>query len=441
MAPSGKLRSKGSDANLIFSLWLLTTRSMGFIYGSATATVVVLQQLTWKILKQNVYKPSVSALSFDEMAALEKDLWIKSPWTYQEIVNSRNTIFTCQHIEEKGLYMRGEQMLNCVGFSLEQWKKNDQKGEVAVIKTFPNLNAISDTYADAIMAEYLGRNAFMVLSNMALRRYDPTMGSNHILASLGALTKTASWTTKNGTISERVNMFMEICEAGGDYSFIYTKDIRDEVPGRRWRPNPTQPEPCTIKTEGENQINHGHRNLAVVLSWHSWCNPIGDTQRGRHDSVGFWLAKMVPLQSSTRMSQAASSKLATWLCGGMDKSPSPGFAGNQLRLKGDGDGDGVKLEDAMFAAISSMGFSGSPEAHVCNSGVFFSQLPLADKSNVEMFAAASISWMFGSPGLARWTERPSGNGETGGETRVVKYAAGVFAGIVDSDLADWLLMI
>jgi hypothetical protein len=88
-----------------------------------------------------------------------------------------------------------------------------------------------------------------------------------------------------------------------------------------------------------------------------------------------------------------------------------------------------------------MGFSGSPEAHVCSSGVFFSQLPLADKSNVEMFAAASISWMFGSPGLARWTERPSGNGETDGETHIVKYAAGVFAGIVDDDLADWLLMI
>src|SRR4030088_3136568 len=109
---------------------------MGFIYGSATSTIVVLQQLTWDVVERRANKKSPDALSFDEMELLEEDLWIRSPWTYQEIVNSRVTRFACIRPEGKGLSVDCERLLNCIGFSLEKWKKDDRKGEGAAVKTF-----------------------------------------------------------------------------------------------------------------------------------------------------------------------------------------------------------------------------------------------------------------------------------------------------------------
>jgi hypothetical protein len=416
---------------------------MGFIYGSATSTVVVLQHAAWTIFERHANVTSVNALSFDEMAILEKDVWIRSPWTYQEIVNSRAPIFTGMHPEGKGHYIPGERLLNCIGLSLEKWKKDDRKGEGTVVKTFPNLNSMADTVVDWLMADYLERYALGVLSNMALRRYEPTMETNRILASLGALTATASWTTKHGTTPELVNMFMEICEERNDYSFIYTKDIRDEAAGRRWRPNPEQPQHNMIGTAAGNHRDGNEkqeaRNLNAILTWHSWGNPIGDTQRGRHDSAGFWLAKMVPLQPSTTMSARARLKLTEWLRGPEQplSASDQGFAGRQLQLEGDGSG-GVKLEDAMLLALSSIGFSGNTEPQVCTTGVFFSQQPITGRANVEIFAAASIAWAFGAPGLARWTEQ--GVEDVSAEAGITKYTAGVFAGVVDESLAVWLLM-
>jgi hypothetical protein len=416
---------------------------MGFIYGSATSTIVVLQKLAWTIFERHANMTSINALSFDEMAILEKDVWVRSPWTYQEIVNSQAPIFTGMHPERKGHYIPGERLLNCIGFSLEKWKKEGRKVEGAVLKMFPNLSAMEDTAADWLMAGYLDRYAFGVLSNMALRRYEPAMETNRILASLGALTTTASWTTKHGTTSELVSMFMEICEARNDYSFIYTKDIRDETAGRRWRPNPEQPRYKMTETPAGNQGDGNEkqeaRNLNPILAWHSWGNPLGDTQRGRHDSAGFWLAKMAPLQPSTTMSAKARSRLTEWLRGPEQpqSASNQGFTGKQLQLEGDGN-RGVKLEDAILLALSSIGFSGSPEPQVCTTGVFFSQQPLAGKANVEMFATVSIAWAFGAPGLARWTEHKAGDMSAG--AGVIKYTAGVFAGVVDESLAAWLLM-
>ena len=390
---------------------------MGFIYNAAASVIVIIQDPAWSVIITASEAASPEAISYQDMQYLELDSWVSSVWTYQELVNQPKLFFAPAHPEGRHLIVEAQRFFNCVGFSLHQWKKDMGKTASDVLDAFPRLNTMEDTLADREMAAYLKRTALSVLSNMALRTFDSSFPGNRLLASIGALTQDVSWGPPSTTLSDLSEKVMSSCEAVNDYSFTYTTDIRDDTPGLRWRPSRNQVESDPSKPA----------HLIPILSWSSWGDPFGETQRGHKDDKGFWLDNMIRLQPSEKVNEEATQMLRKWLYGSEDENKPGNIIGGFFRLE---NGDEVDLSEVMFEALKKMLFTGSPKPVICEDGLFFSSPPLSGLEEVEIFATASIRWMFGSPGLVRWRD--------GGDT---KYSAGVFAGTVKRENAESLLMV
>jgi hypothetical protein len=381
---------------------------MGFIYSAAISVIIVLQRPIWEIIESVSSKVSPRALSYKEMQILEQDSWISRVWTYQELVNSCEAFFTTLESAAQGHAIEAQRFFNCVGF-LDQWKRVTGKGESAVLEEFHNLSTLEDTLADRQMGNYLDRAALRVLSNMALRKFDPQFPQNRLLACLGALTQDASWGPASTTLAELAEKLMSICESNGDYSFIYTSDIRNHTPGMRWRPSPLQ-----IRSNGP-------MHLIPVVNWHTW-----GTQNGHRDVRGFWLDNMVPLKPAETINEEAEKRLERFIYGFEDPEQPDTITGGVFRRR---ECEDKGLSQAVLKFLRMIGFKGDGDPQVCKTGLFFSQFILNGRDSVEVYAAAGIRWMFGSPGLARWKE--------GGE---IMYCAGVFAGTVKIEVAESLLI-
>ncbi|TVY87755.1 hypothetical protein LAWI1_G007275 [Lachnellula willkommii] len=384
---------------------------MGWIYSAATSVLIVLQPSIWHIIASVSAEKSPRALTYAEMQILEQDTWINRVWTYQELVNADAVYFTTLELEPAGAghAMRADRFFNCVGFSLETWKRATGQGHIAVLETFHNLDTLQDTLADRQLGEYLHRTAFGVLSNMALRKFDAAFPQNRLLASLGALSQDVSWGPLSTTLAELAEKLMAICEAKGDYSFVYTSDVRETLPGRRWRPGPSQ------ITASEPV------NLVPVANWSNW-----GAQNGHRDSKGFWLDEMVQLKPADRIDEEVENVLDKILYG----SPAleqPGVVTHGIFRRKEGEEE--ELSRVMLRFLRKIGFKGYGEPLVCKQGLFFSQLGLESCESVEIYAASSLRWRFGSPGLATWKE----NGES-------RYCAGVFVGVSTTEVPQSILL-
>jgi hypothetical protein len=371
--------------------------------------MIVLQQSIWKIIESASSEVSPRALSYEEMQILERDSWINRVWTYQELVNGSDTFFTTLEPEAQGHAIRAEKFFNCVGFSLDQWKKITGKAYSEVLEEFHNLNTLEDTLADRQMGNYLDRVGLRVLSNMAHRNFDPKYPQNRLLACLGALTQDASWGPPSPILEELAEKLMSVCESNGDYSFIYTSDIRNHTSGMRWRPSAFQPQ------------SNGPIHLVPVANWHTW-----GTQGGHRDLRGLWLDKMVQLKPAETIDDEIEKDLERFLYGSKDLQQPDTIIGGMFRRN---EGEDGELSQVMLRFLNKIGFKGYGEPQVCNTGLFFSQFTLDSRDSVEMYAASGIQWMFGSPGLARWKE---------GEEFM--YCAGIFTGAVKREVADSLLI-
>ncbi|KAG0652602.1 N-acetyltransferase ats1 [Hyphodiscus hymeniophilus] len=324
-----------------------TLESMGFIYSKAVSVIVVLQGPAWEIVKKAASSNTAMQLSLGEMEDLELDTWISRVWTYQEMVNNNRVYFTTFDPVGQQVIVPYEPLLNCVGYSSARWTKDTETSTAEFQLKFPNLNNLADTLLDATVSGYLERSALGVLSNMSARRYDPQYPGNRLLASLGALTQKPSWSPA-AALSELAEKLMSTCEEVNDYSFIYTCDERDERPGLGWRPNPDQPE----------RSDERSAHLIPVLSWTSYGEPFGSTQRAHRDSQGLWLDNMIPLRTSGHLNVKVKQRLEMWLYGGEkdpehpEQVPGVGFLGRGERGKSD-------LIPAIFRSIQIVGFTGS----------------------------------------------------------------------------------
>lgn len=411
-------RLKGPFSKTYFNkMYMLTFRSMGHIYSAAESVIIIIQDPAWKIILEASSGKTPDALSYDDMQALEGDKWITSVWTYQELVNARKIHFAPIHPEGYDSIVKGDRFFNCTGFSLEQWKKRNDKTTSESLIEFPTLNTFEDTLADLATSGYLGRSVFQVLANMACRTYDPFFPANRLLASLGALTQEVSWGPPSMSLSDLSEKVMTTCEADNDYSFIYTTDERDETPGLQWRPDPKQ-----IQTDLSKPVH-----LIPVLSWSSWGEPFGATQTAHKDDAGLWLDNMIRLQQSEAPGEEVRQLLENWLYRPKDLT-QPGAASKGFFKRTES--DKLNFGEAMLKALKQMRFSGTQGPVICEDGLFFPLKPLDGRQDVELFAASSIRWIFGSPGLVRWKE--------GDKT---KYSAGVFTGVVRHDQAKAILIV
>ncbi|KAJ5042320.1 uncharacterized protein L3040_004872 [Drepanopeziza brunnea f. sp. 'multigermtubi'] len=395
-----------------------TLESMGFIYNAATSVIIVLKSPAWRIVEQASAKKSPEPLSYDDMHVLETDTWISRVWTYQELVNGRAIHFTSPPSgpdRESHVVVEATQFFNCIGHSLARYKRETHVSESTALATFPNLNVLEDTLLDSLLSGYLERPALGILCNISTRSFDAMFPQNRLLACLGALTKEPSWGPPSDDLGPLSEKMMGLCERKGDYSFVFTADERSLESGRTWRPDTRQA-----------SSRDGPKHLVPLINWPVHGNPVGETQRGRTDEEGFWLEKMVPLRVEDAMRPAAKIELDKIFWGWIDPR-QPNLLRRGLFGREEEKADWL---GALAKFLVRIGYKGCLEPHLCETGLFFSQKEFRKGKFFELFAAASLGYYFGAPGIARWRD----GGKWG-------YCAGVFVGLVSSKASEPLLIL
>jgi len=358
-----------------------TLESMGFIYSQASQVVVSLSETSFAAVKQMVRSDRVDE---NALNSLDQDEWVRSVWTYQEVVNSKRLSFVTGNVA--GAIVDGSHFLNCVGYSLDRYKKSHACNPFDIRRKFAGLDALEDLIEDWHISSYTKRSAFQVMSNLD-RRYTAEP-QNYFYSMIGAISQTPSARTSSPSITELSETFMRICEEKSDYSFLYSTAARDERLGRRWRPIP------------------GH--LHSLLPWGSW----GESQPGHYDSQGFWLDNMLRFEMATTMNELSKQKIPQWL--------------HQLELL---NSDIATIAEKVYQNLCLMGFSGSSAYILTEDGLFFPQKPLLGAVDVTILVSASIQATYGGPGLAKAIAG-----------KAVSYTPGILAGTISKERASSILI-
>lgn len=390
----------------------LTLHSMGFIYSAATSVIVVLAPTVFEAIYTASSKHSPDPLELSQMQILEADPWISRVWTYQELINGRSTHFTTSHPTEVSI-LPSWKFFDCVGFSLDRWKRTTGLSQLMARSTFPNLNTLEDTIGDHLMTKAMFEiSALSILINMASRKFDLKYPKNRLLACLGALTTEVSWGLPSLTMHALSEKFMSICEEKGDYSFIFTADKRMDLSGESWKPDRKQPEGA------------GPVHLVPLINWH--CNT-GETQRGHIEASGLFLENLVLLQKAAEIDTMVEKEIDIFLYGDKNfdvKKPGRPRMGILYQKEGN-----ERQWDELLRFFVEVEFKGCGEHIMCAEGYFFPQESISQAENVELFASVSLPYLFGHAGLARWKEGSA-----------VRYCAGIFTGMVKKEQAQSVCM-
>jgi hypothetical protein len=187
----------------------------------------------------------------------------------------------------------------------------------------------------------------------SMDRRSSERSEDHFNAMIGAITGDAA-EAEDGPSIHPAEYFMRVCEAKGDYSFIYSAAPRSDAAGKCWRP-----------VAGP---------IPAVLPWHSH----GDGQHGHAYPTHLTLegmCRMVPGAATP----AALQFIEDWLQS-TNSSPSSGT-----------------LAERTLAKLRQAGFSGSGEHLEVESGLFFPQSTLTHPDGVAV--ALGVKWVHGAPGL------------------------------------------
>ena len=357
-----------------------TLESMGFIYGRATQVVVVLSNEAFAAIEtvNRLETAGTSSAATEVLDPLENDAWMRSVWTYQEVINSRDLLFTGESMV--GNFIRGEDFLNRFGHHLQTWQRANGYNSFAFREKYPFLDAFENVVLDWNMAGYVERSALQVMSLMDNRcSLEP---SNKFYSMIGAITNKPAGRRSSSSIESISEAFMELCEGKCDYSFMYASTERDERSGYRWRPAPGM--------------------LHSTLPWH--CS--GEAQRGERDPEGIRLKDIVVLERSASLSE-----------------PGRAFVLGATTSEDNNQSDAA-LGSKMYSILRQLGFTGSEEYLITTRGFFFPQWPIISAPLV-LWASTTITWRIAVPGMAVVS--------IDGQKR---YIPGVFAGSVPNQGTD-----
>lgn len=357
-----------------------TLESMGFIYSRAIQTVIVLSASSFGAVKHMIRS---DRLDEDGLSTLNQDVWVKSVWTYQEVVNSQ--LLTLVSGEAHNGIVDGVELLNRVGYSLSLYKKKYNLDHFDIWERFPALDSLEDVLADWRVSHYQERSALEVLSNVSRRSSSDSF--SYFYAMMGAITQQASFSTENPTIANVADKFMRLCEEKNDFSFIFSSADRDERTGMRWRPAA-----ATI--------------LPSVLPRHS----CGAAQRAHRDSNGLWLEDIVILKVSPDLNEQAQELL-------------------RERFQLPESLTGAALVDRTFKALSRMNFTGTDSCLTTEDGLFFPQWTVSEYVEITMLVSAGIRWRVGAPGILQVPSKDR-----------FSYIPGVFAGVISNEKACSFLL-
>ncbi|THH19307.1 hypothetical protein EW146_g1826 [Bondarzewia mesenterica] len=354
-----------------------TLESMGYIYARAAQVVVVLSDTSWSaidgIIRTEVKKTQDFPDTF--LRILEQDEWIKSVWTYQEVVNGTNLSITAEGMGSQPI--EGTSFLNALGYYLTSFCRANGLNAFDIRERYPYLDAFEDLIADWRVAAWCDRSVFQAMSGMYRREWREQ--ANYFYSLIGTITGEASQRTSNPTIETLAESFMKVCETKGDFSFIFSSAPRDSRPGFEWRPAPTI--------------------LRPVLSWHTW----GDSQHGQRHANGVTLQDMYQLNRSSSLGDEARQEVLRrfWI------PPEPLVSQSLLSwiIRRFGFTWNERLTDAAVAKrllvhLKQIGFTGCEQPLIFMEGFFFPQYPVSTISDIEVWISTVVTWTFGAPGLA-----------------------------------------
>jgi hypothetical protein len=344
-----------------------TLESMGYIYAQADEVLVVLSSAALPTLTRML---GSSRLDIADIAALEGEEWVERAWTYQETVNSKALLLTCGG--EASALVPADRFFDCLGYALAHFNGSI----VDKLRVYPRLNAFEDIMADFYTAAYEDRAALNVMSNMDRRVQG--RAEDHFYAMIGAIS-----TERASTMGEiqPCEMFMRVCERKGDFSFVYSAVKREEMSSRRWRPVPG--------------------DLPSILPWHGW----GARQPGRLCDDGLWLDNMLLVHPALPQEEARRF-VQQWLANFWNDYPYSQWT----------------LEEAAYATLQVMGFTGSPRWVATTEGYFFPFEPVTSDLVISILVSTELRWNMGAPGLISY--------EDGCEKRIL-YTPGVYLGAVE----------
>ncbi|KAI0059471.1 hypothetical protein BV25DRAFT_1129595 [Artomyces pyxidatus] len=367
-----------------------TLESMGFIYNRAERVVVVLTKASMEAFAQMAAwdMKGAAAPPREPLDVLERDMWIRSVWTYQEVVNSRNLFFAGE--DSDAALVDGNTFLSAFGYYLATYKKWNNMASVALRERYPYLDAFEDLIADWLISKYGERSAYLVIASMQRRVW--AEDANYFYSMIGAITTQPSQRTSNPTTATLADAFMIVCEAKGDYSFIFCANERDVRPGLTWRPQP--------------------EILLAVMPWHSF----GEMQWGERDNRGVLTLKaMLRLERSGNVGKEGKRIIGAFLA----------------LEDGLPDASDDEIVGRLVVALGHMGFTGSSVPLMMSEGYFFPQWPIAENQDVAVWASSSILWVMGAPSIAVVHDADEGK---------KSYIPGVFMGHVHTAAATELVI-
>lgn len=351
-----------------------TLESMGAIYSQALEVQVMLSRPTFTVL-QRVAQGSV--LDDNDLWLLNEDPWVRSVWTYQEVVNSQRLVLVC--IGQPECVIEGEKFLDNLGFCLTAYKDAKNIESFGFRQRYPFVDALEDLVADWRVSGYLERSAMSIMAAMNQRTFERE--ENYFYSMIGALTAEPC-NRDNPTALGLAEVFMGLCEAKGDFSFIFSTAERSTKPQKRWRPLSTG-------------------LLPAILSWHSY----GQSQPGHFDELGdLWLDNVLVLESAPLTD-------ATWRS-----------VGSRI---GTSESDTVDSEAILRLAsetIVGIGFRCKNPAIQVEDGLLFVDTAMCIDGGWVAVVSTTVRWACGAPAIVQVKDKDS-----------IQYHIGVFVGRVNKE--------
>ncbi len=331
-------------------------RDMGQIFGSAHQVIVVLSDRCAKVLG---CIGRDDAIDDPTLLTLEVESWTRRAWTYQEAVNSRVLYFLAEGQED--LIVSGQDFLQRVEDGIDAYKSRHALGSLAWLEANPGLNGLEVLLADYRIAEYSDRSAYQVMSAIGKRTSERP--EDYFYAMLGSISSAPPFADQDAAVSPAEH-FLRLCEAKGDFSFIYCRAARSTAPGRGWCPGAGDFSPVV---GGLNIFGKGE--AGTVYPGHIQLDEMHFPLRGAISAQGLKLASIFS-----------------------------GLAGAELAP--------ASVASGVLRKLLALGFTGCGEYLEFETGFFFPQNASSCSDDVSVAVSCGINWVRGGPGIVL---RPNGS--------------------------------
>lgn len=321
-------------------------RSMGAIYSSATQVFVVLPATCSELLHKI---HNTEQMGINELLVLDNDDWMTRAWTYQESANSKMTLFIAQG--DGSVLIHEHDFLNAILTDTTDYAKAQGLERAKLAIQFPRLDSLQEMIAEHKIVEYAGRSAYQVISAMHQRFAERE--EDRIYAMIGVVTDLPS----DSQDIHPAEYFMRVCEAKGDYSFIYCTTPRSDLPGKSWRPVADTIPPVLS---------------GLLVS--------GGGMAGRQEETHLQLDKMCRMMPGTVNPDALKA---------IGKFLQSDIAGLSP----------LDIANAVLERLRNKGFSGCGDYLELENGYFFPQSECSRPDDVFAIASEDVQWMNGGPGL------------------------------------------